>query len=229
MAATVASSGQGTFHRSVVSSWLVGPGQREPLGQGQQREQRDREQRTGSARRRYARAVSSCALGCVSRSSRARRWTRPARRTRRRSPPPRRAILAPVNRPGSAAGSSTWRNVAPARGVEGPHQLQQLGVDRGEPGQRGDDDREERHQRDHDQLREPARSRARARAAAARIGDRDRLRGDQQRIDSARRSGGEKCIATASANPATAATQRSPAATSSAVTRKLRHSSARSS
>ena len=96
------------------------------------------------------------------------------------------ATFAPLKRPGSAAGSSTWRRTARRERVERAQQLVQLGIDARERVERRDDDREEADQPDDDELRhEPEAEPDDEQRRDDR--DRDRLRGDQQRV-TARRS-----------------------------------------
>ncbi len=106
--------------------------------------------------------------------------------------------------------------------VEGSHQLEQVAVDGLEPGERGHDDREERDERDHDQLRaDPEPEPDHEQRGDQR--DRDRLRGDQQRVDRAasgrRRSGSARPSRPPCRSPAAI-----PSTISRAVTRKLLHS-----
>ena len=84
---------------------------------------------------------------------------RTSRRTRRRALPPpcrRRRCAARRRSTGSAAGNSTRRKIAAGVACRVQHHAPVLGVDRLEPVDRADRDREEAHQRDdHELRREP--------------------------------------------------------------------------
>ncbi len=163
-----------------MRAFLSVPGTGDALGQRDEREQRDRHQR-----QQHDPGVDARGLELV--VARAARAGRGPRRRPAHSPNTApitdtvAATFRPLNRNGSAAGSSTERSVAQPRGAEAAHQLEQLGLDRAQPVEQVHGDREEADQRDDRELRADAVVEGEHEERREHH-DRDRLRGHEQRV-----------------------------------------------
>ena len=136
-------------------------------------------------------------------------------------------IRRPLKKPGQRGGQLDAQQPEAAAGAEAAHQLQQVGVDRAQPVQQADGDREERDQRDERELRPDAVVEGEHEDRREHE-DRDRLRGHQQRVG-ARRAAAGPGASRSRARPRRRSRSRARAAPRRSVTHALSSRRSRSS